>query len=103
MLFNNEQYFETSTTEQNFIFDEEHETGLLNVDATGKLIIVNTGGSDAAAGGMGSGSKDKTEKGDLANVKGNNTRDKDRSNNANSHDPVGKEIKKAEEETHDDE
>jgi len=52
-----------------FIVTEENETdwetGQLEIDGTGKLQITNTGGTSAAEGGMGSGSKDEIEKGDL--------------------------------------
>jgi hypothetical protein len=52
-----------------FIMTEENEMewekGYLEVDGTGKLLITNTGGTSAAEGGMGSGSKDEIEKGDL--------------------------------------
>src|SRR4051794_33186842 len=41
------------------------ETGLFEIDGTGKLQIINSGGTSAAEGGMGSGSKDEKEKGDL--------------------------------------
>lgn len=103
MLFNNDQYSKLWETKQDIVCDVQQETGLLNVDATGNLVIVNTGGSDAAAGGMGSGSKDKTDKRDISDIKGNATTDKGRSDDAGSSDPVGKEIKKAEEEVGHDE
>ena len=51
------------------IVTEEHEweweTGSFEIDGTGKLQIVNTGGTTAAEGGMGSGSQSGREKGDL--------------------------------------
>lgn len=37
----------------------------LEIDGSGRLQIVNTGGSSAAEGGMGSGSDNEKEKGDL--------------------------------------
>ncbi len=38
----------------------------MHVSGTGRLQVYNTGGSSAGDGGMGSGSKDDTEKGDLS-------------------------------------
>ena len=49
-------------TEEN---ETEWETGSFEVDGTGKLQITNSGGTSAAGGGMGSGSKSEKEKGDL--------------------------------------
>ncbi len=49
-------------TEEN---EWEGETGSFEIDGTGKLQIINSGGTSAAEGGMGSGSKDEKEKGDL--------------------------------------
>src|SRR6478752_6324323 len=49
-------------TEEN---EMEWETGQFEVDGTGNLQISNSGGTSAAEGGMGSGSKDEIEKGDL--------------------------------------
>lgn len=41
------------------------QAGGLSVDSSGNLVITNTGGSSAGDGGMGSGSDDDTEKGNL--------------------------------------
>src|SRR3954453_22585485 len=49
-------------TEEN---NMEWEKGSFEIDGTGKLQIMNSGGTSAAGGGMGSGSKDEKEKGDL--------------------------------------
>src|SRR5438270_14074391 len=52
-----------------YIVTEENERlwemGSFEIDGTGKLQIVNTGGTSAAGGGMGSSSKDEKEQGDL--------------------------------------
>jgi len=39
---------------------------VMHVSGTGRLQVYNTGGSSAGDGGMGSGSKDDREKGDLS-------------------------------------
>jgi hypothetical protein len=49
-------------TEENAM---EWERESFEVDGTGKLQIINSGGTSASEGGMGSGSKDEKEKGDL--------------------------------------
>lgn len=41
------------------------QLGKLEVTGTGNIVIRNTGGSSASEGGMGSGSKDSKEKGEL--------------------------------------
>lgn len=69
------------------------ELSNLVVTTSGKLEILNSGGSSASEGGMGSGSKSETEKGQVdkhENQKQTDTESK------NTFDPVKKDIDKAE-------
>ncbi|MGN6617474.1 MAG: hypothetical protein ACTHJ5_09880 [Ilyomonas sp.] len=77
---------------------EEPSVGSFEITADGRLVIVDTGGSSASEGGMGSGSKDKEEKGDIGNPKRDST-SSDKKETEEKNDPVGKEIKKAEEQS----
>ena len=45
---------------------QEVETGTLEVSGTGRLLVVNTGGSSSSEGGMGSGKSEDKVKGDLS-------------------------------------
>jgi len=80
-------------------WDVEPQTGSLEVSGTGEIRIVNTGGSSASEGGMGSGSDDDNAKGDLTK-----TGDKSGGAKANEEesdttfDPIGKNIKEKEKE-----
>jgi hypothetical protein len=73
----------------------EHGTNenRFEVNGTGELIVTNTGGSSAGDGGMGSGSTEDTEKGDLVKPgeKSGTT-----SNDDDSFDPIKKSVKEAE-------
>ncbi len=90
--------------ENNFtlIFENtEVETGTLEISSTGNIVIRNTGGSSAAEGGMGSGSDDKREKGELTKpgegaIKRNGNSGADEGDSDTSFDPVKKDIKEAE-------
>jgi hypothetical protein len=76
--------------------DSSLEQGRLAVDGTGTMVIVNTGGSSASEGGMGSGSDDDREKGSLSKPgekSGSATTDDD---NNTSFDPLKKSAKEAE-------
>lgn len=93
--------FEFTNADNADTLNTEIETGQFEITGDGELRIVNTGGSDAAQGGMGSGSDTKQEKGDMSNVKGSNTfsnPSRAEEEEDTSNDPVGKEIKKAERE-----
>jgi hypothetical protein len=86
------QEFEVTTTWEVF------ELGTLSVSGTGKLEIFNTGGSSAGEGGMGSGSDDDREKGELgkAGEKGGNAVPGEETDEG--WDPIKKSIKEAERE-----
>ena len=55
-------FIETAFTRE-YVY--ETETGMLEVSGTGNLRIVNTGGSSASEGGMGSGNDEEKEKGEI--------------------------------------
>ncbi|MDB5193290.1 MAG: hypothetical protein JWQ96_2853 [Segetibacter sp.] len=70
------------------------EAGHIEVTGTGEIRIVNTGGSSAGEGGMGSGHKEDTSKGDLTKAgekSGTTATEED-----NGFDPIGKGIKEKE-------
>lgn len=69
------------------------EIGRYEVSGTGDLMIYNTGGSSAGDGGMGSGSKDDTEKGDLVSPGEKSGTD---GGDENTFDPIKKSVKEAE-------
>lgn len=75
------------------------ETGTLEVNGIGQLIVINTGGSSASEGGMGSGSADDREKGDIkkpGEKSGNVTANEDDADT--TFDPIKKNVKKHEKE-----
>jgi hypothetical protein len=83
---------------KNNLLTEAPALSSFEITADGELLIVDTGGSSASEGGMGSGSKDKEEKGDIGNPKRDSTYS-DKEETEEKNDPVGKEIKKAERES----
>ena len=65
------------------------------IDGSGKLTIVNTGGQSAGEGGMGSSSDDDTAKGDLSKP-GEKSGTKSGDGEDDKWDPIGKNIKEKE-------
>jgi hypothetical protein len=78
------------------VFAGEWETGRLTVSGTGELVIVNTGGSSASEGGMGSGSPDDTEKGSLSKPGEKSGEASSNEEEDITFDPLKKNIKEAE-------
>lgn len=88
-----EDIINMTITENNW----EWESDTFEIDGTGKLQIINTGGTSASEGGMGSGSESSKEKGDL---QGNLQGDKGGTANGDSDtgtgwDPMKKHIEEA--------
>lgn len=71
------------------------EISNVEVTGAGKLQIVNTGGSSAAEGGMGSSNEDDRGKDDNATTSGGTTSGKD-AGNPESFDPIKKNVKEKE-------
>ena len=67
------------------------------ITGTGRLIILN-GGSSAAEGGMGSGSKSETEQGDVKPQTGKSNDKSADTESENTFDPVKKDIDKKQKE-----
>lgn len=78
--------------------DPEIQTGLLEVTGTGEIKIINTGGSSASEGGMGSDSDDSVSKGDVTKPGGGKTsiKDTDAEDDDTSFDPIKKNVREAE-------
>jgi hypothetical protein len=72
-----------------------NELSNLFITTAGKLVILNSGGTGASEGGMGSGSKSENEKGQVG--KPDNQKQTD-TETENTFDPVKKDIDKAEQE-----
>ncbi|TKK68565.1 hypothetical protein FC093_10610 [Ilyomonas limi] len=73
----------------------EWETGLFEIDGTGKLQITSTGGTSAAEGGMGSGSESEKEKGDLQEPSSSEKGGKPNTDPNTGFDPVKENIDEA--------
>ncbi len=88
----NDLYTSVAYNKMNESEYDTHES-IWEVIGTGELSVKNTGGSSAGDGGMGSGSKDDTEKGDLVKPgeKSGTT-----SNDDDAFDPIKKSVKEAE-------
>jgi hypothetical protein len=78
------------------IYGEEMEKSRLGVSGTGELVIVNTGGSSASEGGMGSGSADDTEKGSLSKPGEKSGEASSNEDDDITFDPLKKNIREAE-------
>ena len=75
------------------------ELSRYEVSAAGRINIMNTGGSSASEGGMGSSSKSSEEKGTVSGPdQKNNTKGNTKSDNSseNSFNPIKEDIEKAE-------
>jgi len=79
-------------TEEN---ETEWETGLFEIDGTGKLQITNTGGTSAAEGGMGSGSESEKEKGELQDPSSGEKGGKPNTDSNTGFDPIKENIDEA--------
>jgi hypothetical protein len=80
-------------SDNDFIIAEERESGTLEVLGTGQLKVINTGGSSASEGGMGSSSDDDREKGELSNTE---ERSDAKGDGDGSFDPIKKNVKEKE-------
>ena len=66
----------------------------MHITGAGKLIILNTGGSSAAEGGMGTGADKDTEKGEIQKENQQEVRE----NNEDHFDPIKRNVERAEQE-----
>lgn len=93
--------FTASLSEDTFSIvrdDFEIETGGLEVTGTGEIRVVNTGGSSASEGGMGSDSDDDKSKGEVTLPGGEKTGTVagDEDDQDTSFDPIKKNVREAE-------
>ena len=79
-------------------FDINIETGALEVTGVGQIRVINTGGSSASEGGMGSDSDDDKAKGDLTKPDGGKTGNisGDEDDDDTAFDPIKKNVRQAE-------
>ncbi len=70
------------------------KSAAMHVSAEGILKILNTGGSSAAEGGMGTGADEDTEKGEIQKENQQEVRE----NNEDHFDPIKKNVERAEQE-----
>ena len=76
--------------------DESQALSLYYISENGRLIVLNTGGTGASEGGMGSGNQSGEEKGTVSKPEGSDTKTDEKEDNG--FDPLKKDIEKAQEE-----